>query len=46
MTRNRFNQAQLQTTTTTISSPNHLTTTKSHQLFSEGNDNIDMRTNI
>ena len=46
MTRNRFNQAILQTITTAISSPNHPTTTKAHQLFLEENDNIDMRKNI
>ena len=42
MTRNRFNQAK-QLTTTTMSSSNHLTTTKAHQLFLEDNDYIDMR---
>ena len=44
MTRNRFNQAQQQTTTTPISSPHHLTTTKAHQLDLEDSDYIDMRT--
>ena len=43
MSRNRFYQAKKQTTTTKISSLNHLTTTKAHQLFLDDNDNIDMR---
>ena len=42
MTGNRFNRVKQQSTTTTNSSPNHLTTTKAHQLFLD-NDNIDMR---
>ena len=43
MTRNRFKKAKQRSTTTTISSTNHLTTTKAHQFFLEDNDNIDMR---
>ena len=44
MSTNRCNRAKQQTTTT-ISSPNHLTTTKAHQLFLEDNDNFEMRKN-
>ena len=40
MTRNRFNQAKHQSTST---STNNLTLSKDRGLFLEGNDNIDMK---
>ena len=42
MTRNRFNQAKHQSTTT---STNNLTLSKARGLFLEDNDNIDMKDN-
>ena len=42
MTRNRFNQAKFQSTSTTAST-NNLTLSKARGLFLEDNDNIDMK---
>ena len=42
MTRNRFNQAKHQSTSTS-SSTNNLTLSKARGLFLEDNDNIDMK---
>ena len=42
MTRNRFNQAKHQSTSTSASR-NNLTLSKAHGLFLEDNDNIDMK---
>ena len=42
MTRNRFNQAKHQSTSTSTSM-NNLTLSKAHGLFLEDNDNIDMK---
>ena len=40
MTRNRFNQAKHQSTSTSM---NNLTLSKAHGLIRQGNDNIDMK---
>ena len=42
MTRNRFNQAKHQSTSTSTSM-NNLTLSEAHGLFLEDNDNIDMK---